>query len=92
LLEAKKIVPSLHDLKRAKGVGGIRPQLVSHRGLHMGDAKIIGESAIFDITPSPGATNCLQNAEEDAKRVCSFLGKRFDETGFKEEFYLWNKD
>lgn len=28
------------------------------------------------MTPSPGATSCLGNAERDIKIVCEYLGKK----------------
>ena len=40
----------------------------------MGEAKIIGDKIIFNITPSPGASTCLQNALEDTARLIDFLG------------------
>ena len=76
--EVKKIVPSikLKDLTYAKGYGGVRPQIVNlnSQGLEMGEAKIIGDKIIFNITPSPGASTCLQNALEDTARLIDFLG------------------
>ena len=76
--EVKKIVPSikLQDLTYAKGYGGVRPQIVNlnSQGLEMGEAKIIGDKIIFNITPSPGASTCLQNALEDTARAIDFLG------------------
>ncbi len=63
LREVKKIMPSVKysDLSRARGAGGIRPQVVNTatRSLDMGEAKIIGDKIIFSITPSPGASTCL---------------------------------
>jgi malate dehydrogenase (quinone) len=69
--------PALRDLKFARHVGGIRPQLIDkeHRRLMMGEAKIdTGVGAIFNMTPSPGATCCLENAEVDMRAVAEFLG------------------
>ncbi|MEM6614577.1 MAG: FAD-dependent oxidoreductase, partial [Cyanobacteria bacterium P01_C01_bin.72] len=67
--EAKKIIPSikLQDLTYAMGYGGVRPQIVNLKtqALEMGEAKIKGDRIIFNITPSPGASTCLQNALED---------------------------
>jgi len=37
------------------------------------------------MTPSPGATSCLGNAETDAKLVCDYLGRRFYAERFKQE-------
>lgn len=37
-----------------------------HFALVMGEAKIdTGEGSIFNMTPSPGGTSCLENAEID---------------------------
>ena len=76
--EVKKIVPSikLKDLTYAAGYGGVRPQIVNlnTQALEMGEAKIVGDKIIFNITPSPGASTCLQNALEDTERLIEFLG------------------
>jgi len=81
LKEAQKIVPSLQlsDLQLAKGYGGIRPQIVNlkTKRLELGEAKIIGENILFNITPSPGASTCLQNAEYDTEKIISFLGQEY---------------
>jgi len=62
--EVAKIIPNiqLEDLTYAKGYGGVRPQVVNlnTRALEMGEAKITGDKIIFNITPSPGASTCLQ--------------------------------
>lgn len=89
--EVRKIVPSLklNELYLAKGYGGVRPQIVNKntKKLDLGEAKIIGDKIIFNITPSPGASTCLKNAFEDSKRVVEFLGTdyRFDEIKFKKD-------
>jgi malate dehydrogenase (quinone) len=81
LKEAQKIVPSLKfsDLQFAKGYGGIRPQIVNIKTKHLelGEAKIVGENILFNITPSPGASTCLQNAEYDTEKIVSFLGSKY---------------
>ena len=77
----KKIIPSikLQDLSYAKGYGGVRPQVVNlnTQALEMGEAKIVGDQIIFNITPSPGASTCLQNALEDTQRLIDFLGEGY---------------
>ncbi|MCW8829004.1 MAG: FAD-dependent oxidoreductase, partial [Gammaproteobacteria bacterium] len=78
LKEAQKIVPSLklEDLTFAKGIGGIRPVLIdkANRKLHLGEARIApGNGLIFNMTPSPGATSCLGNAENDLNRIAEHL-------------------
>ena len=74
------------DLYYARGVGGIRPQIVDieKKQMMFGEAKIIGENIIFDITPSPGASVCLKNAEENVREIIRFFGKKyaFDEKAF----------
>ena len=86
--EVKKIIPSikLQDLGYAKGYGGVRPQVVNlnTQALEMGEAKIVGDQIIFNITPSPGASTCLQNALEDTTKLIDFLGEdyQFDRQGF----------
>lgn len=93
LRDARKIVPDLRyrDLRFARHVGGIRPQLIDkeHRRLMMGEAKIdTGVGAIFNMTPSPGATCCLENAEVDMRAVAGFLGARVDEERFARELLI----
>jgi len=93
LKDARKIVPDLKygDLKFAHHVGGIRPQLIDkdHRRLMMGEAKIdTGVGAIFNMTPSPGATCCLENAEVDMRAVAQFLGADVDEQGFARDLLV----
>ncbi len=87
LKDARKIVPDLRygDLKFAHHVGGIRPQLIDkdNRRLMMGEAKIdTGVGAIFNMTPSPGATCCLENAEVDMRAVAEYLGASVDDARF----------
>ncbi len=81
LQQVRKIVPSMKysDIYFAKGMGGIRPQIVNTEtgNLEMGEAEIVGNGIIFNITPSPGASVCLKNAHIDAERLVSFLGDSF---------------
>ncbi len=87
--EVKKIIPSikLNNLSYAKGYGGVRPQIVNlnTKALEMGEAKIIGDKIIFNITPSPGASTCLKNALEDTERIIDFLG---DDYHFNRQQFL----
>jgi malate dehydrogenase (quinone) len=90
LQDVHKIVPSLQleDLKFAQGVGGIRPQLIdrTQRQLILGQAEIDpGDGIRFNITPSPGATTCLGNAEQDLLRIQQHLGCEFNRTWFESE-------
>lgn len=79
--KVRKIIPSikLSELKYAKGYGGIRPQIVNlkTRKLEMGQAKLTGKNIIFNVTPSPGASTCLKNAEDDTKQLIEFLGEGY---------------
>lgn len=81
LKEIKKIVPNIKidEIRFAKGIGGTRPQIINNatRKLEMGEAKIVGEKIIFNITPSPGASTCLGNAFEDTEKLMGFLDHRF---------------
>lgn len=88
--DAKKIVPSIceDDLYYAAGFGGVRPQVLNktEKKLMLGEANIdTNEGIIFNMTPSPGATSCLGNAERDVQKICSFLGKNFDVEKFTKE-------
>lgn len=79
----RKVLPGLRtaDLRYARGVGGLRPQLIDRaaRRLVLGEAVIDSdEGLLFNITPSPGATMCLANAIRDARKVAGFLGCVFD--------------
>ena len=85
--DAKKIVPSLSvdDIEYADGFGGVRPQVLDKEKekLMLGEASINpGNGLIFNMTPSPGATSCLGNAERDLKIIVDFLGLNYDETQF----------
>jgi len=95
--EVKRIVPSikLSELKFAKKYGGIRPQIVNikTKSMDLGEAKILGENILFNITPSPGASTCLQNAEDDTERIISFLGEqyRFERDRFLHDLGMENR-
>jgi len=94
LKEARKIVPGIRyrDIKRREGAGGIRPQIVNLKTwkLEMGDKTIIGDSCIFNTTPSPGASVCLYNARRDALKVVEFLGEgyNFNQDAFEHSLGL----
>ena len=93
LNDARKIVPSLQleDLEFAQGIGGVRPQLIdrTQRKLILGQAEIDpGNGIRFNITPSPGATTCLGNAEQDVLRIQQYLGCDFDRSWFDAERLL----
>ncbi len=89
--DARKIVPSLStaDIEYAKGFGGVRPQVLDKKEqkLMLGEASINpGNGIIFNMTPSPGATSCLGNAERDIQVICNYLGKNFDHDQFLADF------
>jgi malate dehydrogenase (quinone) len=89
LPHVRKVVPNvdLDDIERAKGFGGVRPQIVdtSEKSLDMGEAKITGDGVIFNVTPSPGASTCLKNAMRDTRTIVDFLegDVAFDEEAFR---------
>ncbi len=89
LPNVRKVVPSveLDDVSRAKGYGGVRPQIVDteSKALDMGEAKIEGDGILFNITPSPGASTALKNAMVDTHTVLEFLDGEyeFDEDAFR---------
>jgi len=90
LHDARKIVPSLQldEFEYAHGFGGVRPQVIDKKQqkLMLGEASInTGEGIIFNMTPSPGATSCLGNAERDLRYIVQYLGKSFDEERFNNE-------
>jgi malate dehydrogenase (quinone) len=91
LKEIRKIVPGikLEEIKFARKVGGTRPQIINNatKKLELGEAKIVGEKIIFNITPSPGASTCLGNAFEDTSRLMEFLSGRFifDKAQFEKD-------
>ncbi|MBF0313504.1 MAG: FAD-dependent oxidoreductase [Oligoflexia bacterium] len=79
--EVRKIIPTLKlkELIYAKGMGGTRPQIVNTRTrkLELGEAKVMGENIIFNITPSPGASNALGNAYNDSIKIMEFFKGEF---------------
>jgi malate dehydrogenase (quinone) len=87
--DAQKIIPSMtsDDLVFADGYGGMRPQIINKdtHDLMMGEAKLTVGGAIFNMTPSPGASTSLAIAEKDTRQICDFLGKTFDEAKHAKE-------
>jgi malate dehydrogenase (quinone) len=97
LKDARKIIPSLQaeDIEYAKGFGGVRGQILDKKNqkLMLGEASIdTGEGIIFNMTPSPGATSCLGNAQRDVKKICDYLDKKFDAARFDQDLVEENKD
>src|SRR3989344_566427 len=88
----RKIIPSMKtkDVHFAKGYGGLRPQIIDKKSmsLNLGEAKVFGENIIFNVTPSPGASVCLQSSFEDAKKIITFLGSKYklNEKRFVKDF------
>lgn len=92
LKDARKIVPSLtlKDISFATGFGGIRPQLIDKKNskLMLGEAKIdSGDGIIFNITPSPGASSCLENAELDMRLLTRFLNANINEEKLRQTLH-----
>ncbi|PUB95018.1 malate:quinone oxidoreductase [Helicobacter pylori] len=88
LKDAQKIIPSLslEDLEYAHGFGEVRPQVLDRtkQKLELGEKKICTHKGItFNMTPSPGATSCLQNALVDSQEIAAYLGESFE----LERFY-----
>lgn len=81
LKEIRKIVPNISydEIKYAKRVGGTRPQIINNvtKKLELGEAKILGDKIIINITPSPGASTCLGNAFEDTVKIMEFLSDKY---------------
>ena len=95
--EIRKIVPDIEarDIEYADGFGGIRPQLIDRntRELKMGEVKIIdGHGIVFNMTPSPGGTSCLGNAEQDMRLVAKHLGARVNWDAFGHELLTGHED
>ncbi|MFD1571393.1 FAD-dependent oxidoreductase [Halorubrum laminariae] len=90
LPHVQKVVPTVgaDDIQRAKGYGGVRPQIVDtdNKTLDMGEAKITGDGILFNITPSPGASTALKTAMIDVQTVLDFFDGEyeFDETAFRD--------
>ncbi|WP_121020747.1 FAD-dependent oxidoreductase [Helicobacter vulpis] len=90
LHDARKIIPSLalSDLQYASGFGEVRPQVLDRakKKLILGERKITTHQGItFNMTPSPGATSCLENALKDAKEITQYLGAHLDVEHFYED-------
>jgi len=92
LKDVKKIVPSLElkDIEFAKGFGGVRPQLIDKKQskLMLGEAKINpGNGIIFNMTPSPGASSCLVNAETDMRLIVEQLSATINEEKLQQTLH-----
>ncbi|MEB3266552.1 MAG: FAD-dependent oxidoreductase [Cyanobacteriota bacterium] len=92
LADARKIVPGLQleDLRFAEGYGGVRPQLIDRRQrrLMLGEVSIPArDGLIFNVTPSPGGTCCLGNAERDLAQIAAQLGCQVDQGRLERELH-----
>ncbi|MEY4355631.1 MAG: putative malate:quinone oxidoreductase [Cyanobacteriota bacterium] len=92
LQDLRKIVPSaqLKDLKFAEGYGGVRPQLIDklNHKLMLGEARISCDGPIvFNVTPSPGGTDCLGNAEQDLIAIVARLNCEFRAEQLEQELH-----
>ena len=89
----RKIVPTMsaRDVTYAKGYGGMRLQRVdtNTKELLLGEGQIVGDHAIFNMTPSPGASVCLYNAMRDVETIAGFMDGRFqfDKTRMMADLY-----
>lgn len=87
--DAQKIIPTLkaEEISFAEGYGGMRPQIIDKKQqkLLLGETRIADNGAIFNMTPSPGASSSLSIAYQDALAVCKYLGTAFDEEKHREE-------
>ncbi len=87
--EARKIVPTIkyEQLYHERGMGGIRPQIVDENteSFFVGASKLYDNNAIFNITPSPGASSSLESGIEDMKYIARALGLRIDHKKFEAE-------
>ena len=89
--EIRKIIPTMKtgDLSRAKGQGGVRPQIVQtteRNPLNLGEAKISEPGVRFNVTPSPGATTCVFNGLTDIAAIARELGVSFDAEAVVADF------
>jgi len=92
LADVRRIVPGLQleDLRFAEGYGGVRPQLIDRRNrrLMLGEVSIPAvPGLVFNVTPSPGGTCCLGNAERDLEAIAARLGCRFDRHRLQRELH-----
>lgn len=87
--DAKKIVPALSasNLEEARGKGGVRPQIIDkqQKELLLGEAKIVDDGLVVNMTPSPGASSCLKNAANDTAHLTEYLDATFDKDRFYDE-------
>jgi malate dehydrogenase (quinone) len=90
LKSAKKIIPSLeiNDIYRARGFGGIRPQIIDKvsKTLITDEISIdTKEGLIFNMIPSTGASSCMGIGIRDTKSIVKYLDAIFYEEKFDKE-------
>ncbi|MGC9350985.1 MAG: FAD-dependent oxidoreductase, partial [Sulfurovum sp.] len=94
--DAQKIIPTLDadEIRFAEGYGGMRPQIIDKKRheLMLGEVKIMDQGAIFNMTPSPGASSSLSIAHQDALALCAYLGAAFDEEKHLSEIQNRERD
>ena len=87
--EVAKIVPAMKygDITFGERIGGIRPQIIDEKkkALVLGAGKIREPGLIFNITPSPGASSCIQAALEDVVDITKHIGRGFDVKKFEKD-------
>jgi len=85
--EAKRMVPSLDYIEYARGYGGISPRIMDVRKcvLNSGEEKIRSKGAVFNISPSPGASDSLAIAKSDAKYIAKQLDLKFFDDKFEKQ-------
>ncbi len=90
--EVRKIIPSIkyEHLYYQRGMGGIRPQIVDEntKSFFVGASKLYDHNAIFNITPSPGASSALESGIEDMKYIARALDLRINASKFDRELGL----
>ena len=91
--EVQTLIPTVRyaDVSRAKGQGGVRPQIVdttAQSPLNMGDAKLTDTRLLVNVTPSPGATTAFYNGLADIEQITKELGADFVEEAVETDFGL----
>jgi malate dehydrogenase (quinone) len=92
---ARKLIPTMRaaDLAFNARSGGTRPQLVNvkTRKIELGTGKFEDGRAIFNLTPSPGATTAISDSFGDARKAVAMLqadglGYAVDDASLEKDF------